>query len=141
VTTVTAVTFREWIDDLVEHRFGGRRTALANAIGLQLTVFIRGLKAGTFSVLNCLRLAKATNTDPLLVLRLAGKHEVAALIEELCVTTGTKAAVTDKDRFHLRRWHSITARAQQGLDLLIDDLVRDDALRIKSRKVRRKRSA
>ena len=76
------VTFQQWEATLITERFG-TQTALANAIGLQLTPFTRGVAVGTFNVMNLLRLARAAEASPSMVLRLAGKGQEADLIEEL----------------------------------------------------------
>jgi hypothetical protein len=76
------LTFKGWIDRLVEERFG-TPTALAKTIGLHLTPFSRGVASGTFNVVNLLKLAKVANEPPSNVLRMAGKGDVADLIESL----------------------------------------------------------
>jgi hypothetical protein len=76
------VTFREWVNGQVGSRFG-TMTALASAVGMGLSPFIRGVQAGTLNVHNLLKLAQATETHPSEVLRLAGKADVAALLEQL----------------------------------------------------------
>lgn len=80
--TVGPLTFQQWIQRLIDERFR-TSTALAEAMGLQLTPFTRGVAAGTFNVVNLLKLAKVADERPSTVLRMAGKGDVAELIESL----------------------------------------------------------
>jgi hypothetical protein len=91
------VTFQKWVESQIRERFG-TATALAAAIGMELSPFTRGVKAGTLNVPNLLQLAKVTDTPPLTVLRMAGKEPVADLLAELF---GTEAAGGAADRFRV----------------------------------------
>lgn len=76
------MTLQTWIEDLVEKRYGTTR-ALAQAVGMTESGFSRAVKAGTFEVENCLRLAHETGESADVVLTLAGKASVHDLIEKL----------------------------------------------------------
>lgn len=98
-----AVTFQEWVDELVA-TFGSK-TKLAQAIGISLTQIGRGRSAGKYSVENLLKLARAANADPSSVLRLAGKGDVADLIETLY----GKAELTAEQRALLTAFATVPA--------------------------------
>ena len=73
---------REWIDGLVKSRYK-TVAVLAKTIGMTESGFSRAMKAGTFEIENCLRLADETGEDAANVLEMAGKHQVNLLIEKL----------------------------------------------------------
>lgn len=73
---------REWIDGLVKDRYK-TDAALAKAIGMTESGFSRAVKAGTFEIENCLRLADETGASAADVLQMAGKSQVHTLIERL----------------------------------------------------------
>ena len=78
-----ATRLRQIIADAVG-RFGSQ-TALGNAIGLSPTRISRVLKGDgcSLEVISCLRLAEVTGESPTVILRAAGKWDVAELIERL----------------------------------------------------------
>ena len=78
-----AARLRQIIADAVG-RFGSQ-TALGNAIGLSPTRISRVLKGDgcSLEVISCLRLAEVTGESPTVILRAAGKWDVAELIERL----------------------------------------------------------
>lgn len=76
------MTFQAWVKQLIGTRFG-TATALANAVGMQLSPFTRGVAAGTLNLVNLLKLAKVAEEHPSTVLRLARKADEAALLEDL----------------------------------------------------------
>jgi hypothetical protein len=111
--------FGAFIAEQIATRFD-TATALARAVGLQLPAFLRGVEKGTFSVANLLKLAAATDTPPSVVLRLAGKHDVADLIEELY---GKQTSLlTAEERRLLARWRSLSPRARQSIETIMADL-------------------
>jgi hypothetical protein len=57
--------------------------ALSKAVGMSMSAFSRGLRAGTLNIENLLRLADLAEAHPSEVLRLAGKGDAADLIERL----------------------------------------------------------
>lgn len=74
--------FQEWIRSLLRSKYR-TNTAIAKAIGLTLSGFRKGVKAGKLSTDNLLLLAKEAEADPSDVFRRAGKPEVDALIRKL----------------------------------------------------------
>jgi plasmid maintenance system antidote protein VapI len=102
------------------------KQAFAAAIGITPSRFSRVL-AGIYklNVRNCLRLAKATGRSPSLILRAAGKSEIADLIE---AQYGASAiTVTPKEREVLNVWNALTQRAREGLWLTMTELPRGPA--------------
>jgi hypothetical protein len=73
--------FDELVAPFLERR-GGKR-ALAEMLGMTPSGLGRGLQARTLSVENLLVLSKAIGRPASEVLRAAGKHETADLLEEL----------------------------------------------------------
>jgi hypothetical protein len=74
--------FQKWIEKLVDSRYGTAQR-LATALGISLSAFSRGVKAGSLSVESLLRLAVETGEPPSEILRRANKADVAKLIEQL----------------------------------------------------------
>jgi hypothetical protein len=72
--------FQKWLEQLVVERYGSNE-ALAKALGITNSGFLRAKKSGKTSTEFLLRLARETGRDASDVLRLAGKGGVAALIE------------------------------------------------------------
>lgn len=75
-------TFRELLEGFVD--VFGSQTALGRAIGVspsRLSRVIRG--EHSLEVINCLRLAAVTGTSPSVLLRAAGKSDIADLVERL----------------------------------------------------------
>jgi hypothetical protein len=93
--------FTAWVEKLVRDRFRTKR-ALASAIGLTESPFGRGVEAGSLGVDSLLRLAMASEAHPSFVLRLAGKKELADLIERLYGPG--KDALTESQRTLLELW-------------------------------------
>jgi hypothetical protein len=116
------VTFQQWIEKLIAERFH-TSTALATAMGLQLTPFMRGAAAGTFNVVNLLKLAKVVDEHPSVVLRMAGKGDVADLIESLYGPTDVKP----HEREHLVKWRALDDQARRAIETLMRELPQDDA--------------
>ena len=65
-----------------KYGYGGM-SRIASAIGMSLSAFTRGVKNGTLSVENCLRLADLTGNSAGMILRLAGKEDMAAVCDRL----------------------------------------------------------
>lgn len=113
------MTFQQWIEGLIADRFG-TATALAKAMGLQLTPFQRGAAGGTFNVINLLKLAKVADEHPSKVLRMAGKAEAADLIEELY---GDGGDLSPSERAHLKEWQAVTESQRRALQSAIDEFL------------------
>ncbi len=77
-------------------RFGTAQ-ALADALDMTLSAFLRGVKQGTLNIENCLRLAALVGENPTKILTLAGKADIAKLIESLY---GSAAAPTLSEQDH-----------------------------------------
>lgn len=120
----TVSDFGEFLEDLAK-QFPTKQ-AFAEAIGITPSRFSRVL-AGTYTlnVLNCLRLAKAAGRSPSVVLRAAGKREIADLIEALYGPGAT--SVSPKEREVLDLWNGLTPRAREGLRLTLSELPRTPA--------------
>ncbi len=80
--TLADVQLREWVETLVRDRYKTVRS-LAEAIGMTESGFSRAVKAGTFDVENCLKLANETGESAATVLQIAGKEQIHELIEKL----------------------------------------------------------
>lgn len=76
------MTFQDWITQQIATKYR-TATAMAKVVGMELSPFTRGVASGTFNVVNLLQIAKATHEHPSKVLRMAGKGDVADLIESL----------------------------------------------------------
>jgi hypothetical protein len=74
-------TFQEFVARTIRDRFGGITLRAAKAAGITSSAFGRQVKAGTLGVEALLRFAIACGENPRDVLRLAGKADVAELIE------------------------------------------------------------
>jgi hypothetical protein len=110
---MTEESFNEFIERWIV-RYGTAQ-ALADAIGMRLSAFARATRAGTLGVEQCLRLAENTREPPGRVLRLAGKGEVAELIERLyggapSSTAGSRTSVT---------WQEVLPIARESFDIWI----------------------
>jgi len=73
------------------------RKAFARAVGVNPTRLSRAINGDPvmFNVLHCLRLARVTGEPPGVVLRAAGKHEIADLLDELYATQHEVARLLD----------------------------------------------
>jgi hypothetical protein len=113
-------TFQKFIEQWIG-RFGTAQ-ALADAIGMSLSAFSRGVRnAGTLGVENCLRLADVTGEHPSRVLRLAGKDEVATLIERL-YSSGISAQgqrLSAPERELIGLWTALNRETQEPLIVIL----------------------
>jgi transcriptional regulator with XRE-family HTH domain len=97
------------------------KKALADAIGMsqpRLSHALSGEGAYTFSVENCLRLAKVSNRSPIEVLRAAGKDDVAELLAFLFPKAG-RPTVTGEQRQLLDDWDLLDEDERKAFRLLI----------------------
>lgn len=95
------------------------QTALAEAIGISQSRLGRVMR-GEYSleVANCLRLAKVAGERPSVVLRAAGKADVAELIEETYGPGRVTLSKTERDL--LDKWAAIPADMREPFRTLID---------------------
>ena len=97
-----------------EHLFDNQ-AAYAKALGIDVGRLNRLLnRKGQYAlnVLNCLRFAKLTGERPSVILRAAGKGDVAALVEELY---GSERELTASQSELLRLWAKVPTQAQGPL--------------------------
>ena len=114
VGLLAALTFQEWVQHLIDTRYR-TATAMAAAMGMDLTPFQRGVDVGTFKLENLLKLAKITDERPSVVLRMARKGEEATLIESLYGPD----TLTPSQREVIRLWDAITNDADRAAVLLV----------------------
>lgn len=119
--------------DFLEASAGRFPTKLefARAIGITPSRFSRALRGDyALNVLNCLRLAKATGESASHVLRLAGKRDIAEMLEDLF---GRRApALSPAERELLTEWERLSPRARQALRSLMNDLLPQQKKRAKT---------
>jgi hypothetical protein len=133
--------FEQFVDKLIADRY---RTAekLAAAIEMTSSALGRGVKKGTLSVENCLRLAEISGEPPSQLLRLAGKGDDAALIERLY----GPSTMTPADRALLEDWQAIPRDMREHYRAIIArtaEWERERAKQVASdtRQTKRRRSA
>lgn len=103
---------QRYVDRLVK-KFG-TATALAEKIGMSVSAFSRAVnEEGTFSFENCIRLAYAFGDHPSVILRLAGKGEMAEMLDRLYA--GEKIRLSERDREFFGLWKKITASNRNSL--------------------------
>jgi hypothetical protein len=78
------MSFRSLLKRLQKKHYPASVRAFADALGIDASRISRGTP---FDVRGCLRLAQLTGEDPTLILRAAGKSDIAALIESLYGTS------------------------------------------------------
>jgi transcriptional regulator with XRE-family HTH domain len=112
--------FRQFLETAAR-RFPSKQ-ALAKAIGITPGRLSRVLKGEhSLDVVNCLRLAKLTGDSPGEVLRVAGKNEVAELIEGFYGRAAP--AIHPADRIVVDRWHALTAPQRELMLTVIDQIL------------------
>ena len=95
----------------------GTQRAVAEALGISESRVGKILKnQHSFSVLNCLQLAKITNRSPFDVLTLAGKDREAQLIFELCTQVDAPApapkGMSPEEREFIGRWRALPEKVR-----------------------------
>ena len=103
----------------------GTAQALADAIGMSLSAFSRGVRnAGTLGVDNLLRLADVTGESPGKVLRIAGKRDVADLIDRLYGGALNSRAVglSGLERELINLWKGLHRNAQEPILTIVKAL-------------------
>jgi len=90
------------------------KKAFARALGITAGRLSRVLGGEhSLDVANCLTLARLTGESPSLVLRVAGKGDIADAIEALYGPSAI--SVSPKDRGVLETWNALSPRAREGL--------------------------
>jgi hypothetical protein len=129
---MTEESFKDFIERWID-RYGTAQ-ALADAIDMSLSAFSRGVRnAGTLGVESLLRLAEQTGEDPSKVLRIAGKGDVARLIEQLYGRHSQFIRPSRKERDFLALWNALGTDAQKPLMALIDRLSADNSKGLRRR--------
>jgi plasmid maintenance system antidote protein VapI len=115
-------SLEHYINRLVKkHGTAGR---VASMIGMSLSAFSRGVKEEhTLSVENCLRLADAVGDNAAMILRLAGKPQVADVVDRIA----GKSTETLSRREHnlIRTWKTIDPDLQDLTERTIEAFSRD----------------
>jgi len=112
--------FKNFTELLMDAVKGGSQQDLAKVIGITPSRLNRALQQGDYplNALNCLRLAKAKGYAPSLVLRLAGKMELAELIEHLYGKVDP--TMTLQERAHVTRWRQLGAELQRRIEAVLE---------------------
>jgi hypothetical protein len=113
--------FSDWIAQQIVKRFS-TATALAKALDMHLSAFVRGVTRGTFAIATLLRLARLTDTHPSTVLRLADKGDVADLIEDLYQIEVNLESLSNSEHQLIKRWRELSPRAQRSLEIIMAEL-------------------
>jgi hypothetical protein len=112
----------------------GTKTALALDLGMTLERLVKVMKdpKESLGVANCLRLAKVSGLPPGQVLTMAGKSEIADLLDVLYGRTPERGA--SRDELVTQWWPRLSPKAKEAMRTLLDELTVG-----KKRKPRRKR--
>ncbi|HMF61626.1 MAG TPA: hypothetical protein VK595_14695, partial [Vicinamibacterales bacterium] len=98
---------------------------LAAHMGVTFSGFLRGVKQGTLSAENCLRLAEVLGEEPALIFRVAKKPDLADQFERLYGTpTNT---MTEEERALITNWRALPSDAREGLRLTMN-AIRDTSV-------------
>jgi hypothetical protein len=128
VFAVMTTSFSTLLNDLIRS-FGGTKQEFASAAKITASTLSHLLAAhgghppGTEV---CLRIAKAGCVSASLVLRAAGKGDVADLIEELYGAPAfhrerfAAPRLTPREKAHLDGWRSLDPRTQRALTLILE---------------------
>jgi hypothetical protein len=110
------------------------RSAFAKAMGLNASRLSRALNTGDFpfNVANCLRLAQVSGESPSVVLRAAGKGDIADLIEAL-YGRDRNELLSAEERALLDQWRRLDPNARAGLHALLGSRFRSSGVQ-KTRK-------
>jgi transcriptional regulator with XRE-family HTH domain len=121
----------------------GTAQKLADAIGMSLSAFSRGVRnSGTLGVESLLRLALATGEPPSTVLRIAGKRDVADLVEHLYGTARSSTrGLSGQEQELISLWNGLSRDAQEPLLLIIGALASNASSRGLEKKTHTRRSA
>jgi hypothetical protein len=95
---------------------------LARLMRVTFSGFLRGVKSGTLSAENCLRLAEVLGEEPAAVFRAAHKPELADQFERLYGKVANPMSAAELEILAL--WRTLTPRAREGLRLTMSELPR-----------------
>jgi len=90
----------------------GTAQAVADAVGVTLSPFSRGIRQGSLGTMTLLRLALKTHTSPSLLLRLSRKEKLADLLERL-YGKPRGDALSDEEEQHLARLRALPRLERQ----------------------------
>lgn len=117
----------------------GTLQKLATAMRVTFSGFLRGVKQGTLSAENCLRLAEVLGEEPSVIFRVANKVALADQFDRLYGKTTNP--MTDDERVLVDTWRALTSTGREGLRLMLSELARTGSIdRDERREVRRRRS-
>jgi DNA-binding transcriptional regulator YdaS (Cro superfamily) len=123
--------FGELLQTLVQ-RYGSQ-DALGRLIGMSGSRVGRAMAGQySFNIENCLKLAEATNESPAVVLRAAGKREIAARLERLFGKS--RPSLDPRKRAHLDDWNNLSPVWRERLRVIVQDLAKDERRRKKQRR-------
>jgi hypothetical protein len=77
------MSFKLLVEEVVDRQFDGVAGRLATALGITHSALIRAVKTETLAVENILKFAAVSGEPVSRVLKLAGKSEIAELLEQL----------------------------------------------------------
>jgi hypothetical protein len=114
----------------------GTKTALAKSLGMTLERLVKVMNdpKESLGVANCLRLSKVSGLPPGQILRMAGKGEIADLLDVLYGRTPPKG--TDRDELVTQWWPSLSPKAKEALTTLLDEIAVEERPRGKKRGAR-----
>jgi hypothetical protein len=114
----------------------GTKTALALALGMTLERLVKVMKDPTESlgVANCLRLSKVSGLPPGQVLTMAGKTEIADLLDMLYGRTPDRGA--SRDELVTQWWPHLSPKAKDAMRTLLDELTLPNKPKRKPRRTR-----
>lgn len=75
--------FTAYIQRVIAEQFDGVELRLASELKMSASAFGRGVKKGTLSVENLLKLSHKIGGSPIAILRMGGKAEIAKLLDNL----------------------------------------------------------
>jgi hypothetical protein len=106
---------------LIEARVFRTKAELAEECGTTSAGLSQALTAPTrrLSVEQCLRLARRIKAHPAAVLRIAGRDEAAAVIDDLWPRKRDLVAITQSEREVLQLWRDMTISDRHHLSALI----------------------
>jgi len=118
----------EYIDRVLHHRRRGysKQRELSRDIGMHESGFTRAVQdQGTLSVEQCLRLAYILRVDPVVLLHLAKRGDVAEILKEM--TRVDVTGLARRERELVEQWRNTNAITQQTIETLLALLHRASA--------------